>query len=332
MTDPHRLLSNLSDADELERELLASIRQVAPPADAKSEAWTKLSVQLAAVGLVSVASVQSTTAASLASSAAAPASTAAAGASSAWLPGALKGLFGKLFLGVAVAGTGSALWVHAQREQPAPGVAASAVTVEMSPPQATTPSVEPKSEVTAPTAMPAAAPVPTESSVKPNSEASREDRLSAESKLLTHARAELRRGNSASAQQILEQMRVKFPNGVLGQEREVLSIEVLAARGNSDAAAAQSACVHRRVPEEPAQRATGSFRGRPVSLWRGSALTGLLAGCLVFHGLRGPGHEYRIVDRPGALPGGGSWRPHGRLCGRERQRRFRGPDSWSRRV
>jgi len=255
MTDPHRLLSNLSDADDLERELLASIRQVAPPADAKSEAWAKLSVQLAAVGLVSVASVQSTTAASLASSLAAPsatsATTAAAGASPAWLPGALKGLFGKLFLGVAVAGTGSALWVHAQRGQPAPGVAASAVTVESSPPQATPARVEPTGEATAPIAMPEAAATPTESPVKPSSEASREDRLSAESKLLTRARAELRRGNSASAQQILEQMRVKFPNGVLGQEREVLSIEVLSARGNSDAARRRARAFIVAYPKSP---------------------------------------------------------------------------------
>jgi len=268
MTDPHRLLSNLSDADDLERELLASIRQVAPPAaGAKNEAWTKLSVQLAAVGLVSVASVPSTTAASLASSAAAPATTAAtsaaAGASSAWLPGALKGLLGKVFLGVAVVGTGSALWVHARHEQPAANIAASAVTVEVSPPPAAIAPVEPTSEVSAPASLPTAAPTPVEIPVKPSSEGSREDRLSAESKLLTRARAELRRGNAASAQQILEQLRIKFPNGILGQEREVLSIEVLAARGNGDTARRRARAFIAAYPKSPHSAQLARFADGP---------------------------------------------------------------------
>ncbi|HEX2671599.1 MAG TPA: hypothetical protein VHM25_12040, partial [Polyangiaceae bacterium] len=172
MTDPHRLLSDLSDADDLERELLASLRQVAPPAGAKGEAWARLSLQLAAVGLAAVAGVPSTTAESLASSAAAPATSTAAAASPAWLPGALKGLLGKLLLGVAVAGTGSALWVHARRGQPARNVAASAVTVTMSPAPATPARVEPKAETPAPTAVPAAPPKPSEGPAKPSSEAS----------------------------------------------------------------------------------------------------------------------------------------------------------------
>lgn len=261
MTDPHRLLSNLSDADDLERELLASIRQVAPPADAKSQAWEKVSVQLAAVGLVSVASVQTTTAASASTAA----SSAAAGAAPAWFSGALKGLIGKLFLGVAVAGTGSALWVHAQREQ-LPAVAASAVAVATSPPQATPARVEPANEANeanAPAAVPSAAPTPVESPVKPSSEASREDRLSAESKLLTRARAELRRGNAASAQQILEQMRVKFPNAVLGQEREVLSIEVLAARGNTEAARRRARAFIAAHPKSPHSAQLARFADAP---------------------------------------------------------------------
>jgi len=263
MTDPHRLLSDLSDADELERELLASIRQVVPPAGAKSEAWAKLSVQLAAVGLVSVASVPGTTAASLASSAAAPATSAAAGASPAWLPGALKGLLGKVLLGVAVTGTGSALWVHVQRGQPAPVVAASAVAVKMSPPPAMTARPEPIGEAPALPVMPTAAPTPAESPLKPSSEASREDRLSAESNWLTRARAELRRGNAASAQQILEQMRVKFPNGVLGQEREVLSIEVLAARGNTDAARRRARAFIAAHPKSPHSAQLARFADGP---------------------------------------------------------------------
>lgn len=262
MTDPHRLFSDLSDADELERELLASLRHVAPPADAKTEAWGKLSVQLAAVGLVSVASAPSTASASLTSGAAAPTASAAGGASSAALPGALKGLLGKVLLGVAVAGTGSAVWIQAQRE-PAPSSAASAVAVEASPPLAATARLEPTAEATALSAAPAAAPTSVESPVKPSSEASREDRLSAESKLLTRARAELRSGNSASAQQVLEQLRVRFPNGVLGQEREVLSIEVLAARGNSDAARRRARAFIAAYPKSPHSAQLARFADGP---------------------------------------------------------------------
>jgi len=262
MTDPHRLSSNLSDADDLERELLASIRHVAPPAGAKGEAWGKLSLQLAAVGLVSVASVQSSTAASLASSAAAPAAL-ATGASRAWFPSVFKGVFGKVLLGVAVAGTGSALWVHAQRGQPTPRVDSSAVTVATAPPKPE--SVEPSTEATAPTAVAASssAPMPAAIPGKPNSEVSREDRLNAESTLLTRARAELRRGNAASAQQVLEQMRVKFPNAVLGQEREVLSIEVLAARGNSDAARRRARAFIAAYPKSPHSAQLARFADGP---------------------------------------------------------------------
>ena len=249
MTDPHRLSSNLSDADDLERELLASLHHVAPPADAKSEAWAKLSVQLAAVGLASVACV--------------PSSTAAASASPAWLSGALKSVFGKLIFGVAVAGAGSALWVQAHRESPAPGVTASAVTVKVSPRQATAPPVEPTREATAPPAVPAAALTPSESPVKQSRETPREDRLSAESQLLTRARAELRRGNAGSAQQILEQMRVKFPSGVLGQEREVLSIEVLAARGNTDVARRRARAFIAAYPKSPHSAQLSRFADAP---------------------------------------------------------------------
>jgi hypothetical protein len=244
MTDPHRLSSNLSDADDLERDLLASIRQVDPPAGAKSEAWDKLSVQIAAVGLVSVASVQGTTA-----------------ASPAWLSGAFKGTLGKVLLGVAVAGTGSALWLHARDEQPAAHVAATAVAVAVSPPPAPTAPLAPTSEI-APVVPPAAA-TPVEIPTKLSGEASREDRLSAESQMLTRARAELRRGNAASAQRILEQMRVKFPNAVLGQEREVLNIEVLAARGNSDAARRRARAFIAAYPKSPHSAQLARFADGP---------------------------------------------------------------------
>ena len=262
MTDPHRLLSGLSDADDLERELLGSLRHVDPPAGAKGEAWTKLSVQLAAVGLVSVAGVQGTATASLASSAVTPATAGATGTSLVGLPAALKGLLGKLLLGVALTGTASALWVHTRREPPAPvTVSAAALASVQSPVSAASP--EPSVEAPAHSAAQAVEPSPPESPVKPSNEASREDRLSAESKLLTRARAELRRGDSATAQQTLDQIRVKFPNGVLGQEREVLSIEVLAARGNRDAAGRRARAFIAAYPKSPHSAQLARFTDSP---------------------------------------------------------------------
>jgi len=43
MGDPERLLSSISDCDELERELLASIHSIEPPANAQAEGWARLS-------------------------------------------------------------------------------------------------------------------------------------------------------------------------------------------------------------------------------------------------------------------------------------------------
>ncbi len=49
MGDPERSLSNFGDSDDLERELLASIRRMDPPANAQAECWARLSAQIAAV-------------------------------------------------------------------------------------------------------------------------------------------------------------------------------------------------------------------------------------------------------------------------------------------
>ena len=55
MGDPERLLSNIGDSDDLERELLASIHRVEPPPNAQAEVWARLSAQIAALSLVGTA-------------------------------------------------------------------------------------------------------------------------------------------------------------------------------------------------------------------------------------------------------------------------------------
>jgi len=52
MGDPERLLSRISDSDDLERDLLASIQRIEPPESAQAEGWARLSAQIAALALV----------------------------------------------------------------------------------------------------------------------------------------------------------------------------------------------------------------------------------------------------------------------------------------
>jgi type IV secretory pathway VirB10-like protein len=261
MTDPQRLLSSLSDADELERELLGSILRVEPPSGAKGEAWDRLSAQIAAVGLVTT--VHGSAAASAASSSAAAAPSAGAASSSlGWGPLALKVLSSKLAVGLAVAGTAlgaSAVWLHVYQEKHEAPAKSVAVVSALQPQTEAQPVLDAPvpAELAPPTLPPADAPA------KPNVEQNRKDRLSAESALLTRARAELRRGDAAAAQQSLDQLRHQFPKGMLGQEREVLTIEVLSARGNTDAARRRARAFIAAFPKSPHSAQLSRFAEAP---------------------------------------------------------------------
>jgi hypothetical protein len=269
MSDPQRLLSSGSEAGDLERDLLASIQSVQPPLEAKSEAWSKLSAQLAAVGLVGAAHGSAAASAAIGTPGAGVSAGAGAGTTLGWAPAAVKVLGVKWVLGVAITGAamgGTALWVHG-RATPAPTAAVHSAPVVSAASLGTAPLTEPSHQAPAKvTPAPAlastsvAAPVP---ALRSNRELSREDRLSAESALLTQARAELRRGDAKSAEQTLARLRSKFPNGVLGQEREVLSIEVLAARGNQDAARRRARAFITAFPKSPHSAQLSRFAEGP---------------------------------------------------------------------
>ena len=77
------------------------------------------------------------------------------------------------------------------------------------------------------------------------------DLLRAESALLTEARAQLRAGNAAMAQFLLERLQTQFPKGVLNQEREVLAIEVQYARGNVEGAKRRARAFVKAYPKSP---------------------------------------------------------------------------------
>jgi hypothetical protein len=269
MGDPHRLLSKLSDGDDLERELLGSIQRADPPEHAKAEAWARLSSQIAAVALVS--SVHGSAAAASAGAgqgaAAAEGASAAAGvgAKSALAPIALKVLGTKVAVALAVAGVtvgASAVWVHHARASANQAASVAQVAVAAAPTTVGPAAPEPAEPAAA--AVVDADPQPTpDAASKPNTEQSRRDQLSAESALLTQARAELRKGDARGAQQILSKLQAQFPKGVLGQEREVLAIEVLAARGHAAAAKRRAQAFIAAYPESPHSAQLSRFADAP---------------------------------------------------------------------
>ena len=265
MGDPQRLLSSITDTDDLERELLASIKKADPPLGAKDDGWARLSAQIAAVALVGTAAH---------SSAAAAAGTAGQGAQAASVGGAVaplavKLLSGKIAVALAISGVAigaSAIWVHWAGARHAAAAVAPAISspgVQTAPPSA-------RADLAA--ALPAPDPAlplapATDASTKPggtpSAEQTRKDRLSAESALLTEARAYLRNGDANAAQQTLNKLRSKFPKGVLRQEREVLAIEVLSARGNQAAARRRAQAFIAAYPESPHSAQLSRFADAP---------------------------------------------------------------------
>jgi len=253
MSDPHRLLSTLGDADDLERDLLSSIERADPPEGAKAEAWARLSAQIAAVALVGSASHAAAASTSVAAAEGAHASFGAKAA----IPALLK-LFGaKAVIGLALGGTavgGTALWLHTRSQRvtvSAAALPAPAAPASLAPAGAAVPTSAPEPASTAVSVSDLAPAVSPDTAVKPNAEQRRRDQLSAESALLTQARADLRKGDARGAQQLLNRLQAQFPNGVLGQEREVLAIEVLAARGNAAAAQKRAQAFIAAYPESP---------------------------------------------------------------------------------
>jgi hypothetical protein len=114
-------------------------------------------------------------------------------------------------------------------------------------PSASAASLAPSTSV-APTSSgvpPAAAPL----DVRPHLAAA--SQLREESLALLEARSALRSGDAARSLTLLEQARVRFPRGALGQEREALTIEALARSGQVAAAQRRAASFVRAHPNSP---------------------------------------------------------------------------------
>jgi len=227
--DPERLLS-ASNADPLERELLGSVRYVGPPDGAKDQAWRSIAGQIAVVAAVGAIS----------SSTAAAASKVGVGTMATWA-------MSTKIAAVVVAG-GFALgggYLAVRGAQPTTSLSSVVPPVtHAAPPRALTPKAP---EVVAETPEEAPADVAPSRKLEPL----RLDALKAESALLTDARAQLRSGNPAGAQASLDRLQAQFPKGVLTQEREVLSIEVLYARGNVEGAKRRAKAFVKAYPKSP---------------------------------------------------------------------------------
>jgi hypothetical protein len=249
MGDPTRLLSAHSDAEALERALLESLQHAEPSSDAKAAMWSQLAVHAAAVAAVSAGSaIGASAAASSATTAAGAASMPVAGAAAAKGAGLAalvpKTLLAKLLvIGALGSAGGGAVWLQ-QKSLPTPASAVvSAPAHPVSRPMRSAPLREPQ-PAPAVAAAPAfsAAPGPSHARAhrdapsRPIAKPHSLDSLARESRLLTSARAALRAGDLSQTQALLARLSTEFAGGQLRQERDVLQIELLSARGESERA------------------------------------------------------------------------------------------------
>jgi hypothetical protein len=234
MADQPRLLGPTNGGDELERELLGSLRDVSPPPGTKRETWNRLAVQVAAVATIGTTSI-------------AVHAVGRSGAAAAIQ--ATKMFTVKVVAGVALAGSMAASggwWLH---QQTVAKPATRAPTERIAPPA---PPPAPTYEIRE--AVPPVAPTvaePVERSAKNVEGRSRSDLLSLESRLLTEARAQLRGGDPRGALATLERLRSRSPKGVLSQERDVLAVQIASALGDTATAKRKAKEFLDAYPESP---------------------------------------------------------------------------------
>ncbi len=105
-------------------------------------------------------------------------------------------------------------------------------------------------------------------SPRPVEATERETMLREESRLVGEARDALRRGDATGALAQLEQIQARFPGGVLGQEREALTIEALARSGRRAEASARATAFLQAYPTSVlAGRVQCLSWGRDLSRW-----------------------------------------------------------------
>jgi hypothetical protein len=124
-----------------------------------------------------------------------------------------------------------------------------AVNPEASPAPAEPPPTPERSAPEATTAAPT--PAPAESAPASTAASEALERAREEARLVREADQALRRGDAGGALRTLEELRQRFPGGVLGQEREVLTIEALSRSGQGAQASARAEVFLARNPASP---------------------------------------------------------------------------------
>ncbi|MFT3928501.1 MAG: hypothetical protein QM778_38585 [Myxococcales bacterium] len=261
MGDPERLLSAASDADEFERALLQSVRGAGPTKAIQDQAWQGIAAQLGAAALAGAA------VSGAATGAAGAAATAKVGAEATVVAGTLslapKAAVG-LKLAVALAVTsaavgGGAVWLDQHdRHAAAPAPARAQVAVH------TTRLATAEEGALQVGSEPAALEEVRASAQEPRTTKSRaSDPLLHESRALALARTQLHAGDTSAARATLERLGAQSPRGVLGQEREVLLIEVLAAQGHHALVARKVKAFISAHPESPHSPRLARFLSAP---------------------------------------------------------------------
>jgi len=223
MTDPKRW-SEGGDASELERELLQAGQAARLPDSERRALWAGIALSLPA------------TPAPLGTP------TPRVGAVSSLSAYLTKGAIFLAAVGGLTWGAGRALRsteAGASHAEPAGTTATLAETA--TPPPALAATVEPTSTP----AVSAAAPS------EPKLRGLASSQLREESVAVLEARAALRSGDAGRSLTLLEQARVRFPRGALGQEREALTIQALAQSGERAVARRRAAAFLRAHPQSP---------------------------------------------------------------------------------
>jgi hypothetical protein len=221
MTDPKRL-TEANEGSDGERELLLAGRAARLPESDRRALWASIALSLPSVGTSSPGRGPVTAAPRLS-------------------PYLTKGL---ILLG-AVTG----LSLGASQLWPSAPLTARSTPSLARPPLATHPlssSVEP-TPVVAPEPAVAPSVTPSDARARPTTSS----QLREESVAILEARSALRAGDPARSLTLLEQARVRFPRGALGQEREALTIQALAQSGEHASARRRAVTFLRAHPQSP---------------------------------------------------------------------------------
>jgi hypothetical protein len=272
MNAPKRWLDTESSANDFERALLQPALQIDIPAGVEQQIWLGLAGSVASASVaVATATAKAGTAEAATLASSAGGGTVGAGAAKLAVAALIKSFAIGASAGALLAGGYSTL--ASKHSEPGSQRAASQTSIvtktpsEMSAPgvprspvsPVVTPSAPPplarqaehgaaREASSVPSALPAVAAFDVQQAPQNAKPAERASRLREEARVLRDAREALRRGDLAGAFAALEVARTEFAAGMLGEEREALTIELLAKSGQRETARQRARAFLRSFP------------------------------------------------------------------------------------